>query len=58
VHDVKLAKFSGIPARNLFGLAFEPQYRGKSATYWGRWIGRGNQQVGRWSLPLSMTIAA
>jgi hypothetical protein len=58
VRDVRLAMFSGIHARNLFGVAFEPQYRGKTATYWGRWIGRGNQQVGPWSLPLSMTIAA
>jgi hypothetical protein len=55
--DVNLAKPVGLFSRNPIGVAFDPGDNKKTATYWARWANvRG--QVGPWSVPVSMTIAA
>jgi hypothetical protein len=57
VTDVNLAKNVGLFSRNPIGVAFEAADNKKVATYWARWANvRG--QVGPWSIPVSMTIAA
>lgn len=57
VTDVELAKPCGLFSRNPIGVAFEPEDNKKIATYFARWANvRG--QVGPWSSPVSMTIAA
>jgi hypothetical protein len=43
--------------RNPMVVSFDPQLRGRIATYYARWCGRKNE-FGPWSLPVSMTIAA
>ena len=55
--DVNLAKTYGLFSKNPIGVAFEHEDNQKTATYWARWANvRG--QVGPWSNPVSMTIAA
>ena len=57
VADPDLAKPCGLFSRNPIGVAFDPGDNKKVATYWARWANvRG--QVGPWSNPVSMTIAA
>jgi hypothetical protein len=51
------ADFIGKFTRNPIEVEFEPEDDGKIATYYGRWASvRG--EVGPWSLPVSMRIAA
>ena len=48
-----VAKFT----RNPIGVDFESKDGGKLATYYGRWVSRRGE-MGSWSLPVSMHIAA
>jgi len=57
VHDPTKAQFRRVIRRNKAHVSFEPSENGKVATYFARWCGpRGD--VGPWSLPVSMRIAA
>jgi hypothetical protein len=51
------ARYVGNFASNPICVQFDHRDRGKQATYFARWSGRRNE-VGQWSLPVSMTIAA
>jgi hypothetical protein len=51
------AQFYGAFTRNPISVGFAPEDDGKMATYFARWAG-GDGQVGPWSLPVSMRIAA
>jgi hypothetical protein len=55
--DPREAQFVGNYTSNPMIVTFDPGYRGKQATFFARWGGRRNQ-VGQWSLPISMTVAA
>ncbi|HEV2296747.1 MAG TPA: hypothetical protein VGR35_23095 [Tepidisphaeraceae bacterium] len=55
--DEAVAKFYGAFTRNPIGVAFNEADDGKVATYFARWADRKGQ-VGPWSLPVSMRIAA
>ncbi|MEX0776999.1 MAG: hypothetical protein WD042_14940 [Phycisphaeraceae bacterium] len=55
--DEDAAQFYGKFTRNPVGVAFAPQDDGKVATYFARWASRRGE-VGPWSLPVSMRIAA
>ncbi|MFG0328777.1 MAG: hypothetical protein ACF8PN_02655 [Phycisphaerales bacterium] len=57
VADPDLAKFHGAFTRNPIGVGFDADDDGKMATYFGRWVSRKGD-VGPWSLPISMRIAA
>jgi len=51
------ATYQGSHTRNAVRVTFPPGQDGKMATYFARWVGiRGD--VGPWSLPVSMRIAA
>jgi hypothetical protein len=55
--EPETAKPVGLFSKNPIGVAFDPEHNKKVATYWARWANvRG--QVGPWSNPVSMTIAA
>jgi hypothetical protein len=51
------ARFVGVFTSTPMVVTFDGADRGKQATYFARWCGRKNQ-VGNWSIPISMTIAA
>ncbi|CAN5540944.1 hypothetical protein BH10PLA1_BH10PLA1_02190 [soil metagenome] len=51
------ANFYGAFTKNPVGVGFDPTDNGKTATYFARWQSR-NGDVGPWSLPVSLTIAA
>lgn len=51
------AKFLGAFTRNPIGVEFAQTDDGKMATYFARWASRKGE-VGPWSLPISMRIAA
>ena len=51
------AKLVGSFTRNPIAVAFEQSDDRKKATYWARWVSRRGE-VGPWSLPASMSIAA
>jgi hypothetical protein len=55
--DPREAKFAGNYTSNPMAVTFDGADRGKQATFFARWGGRRNQ-FGRWSLPVSMTVAA
>ena len=55
--DPNDAKFVGNYTSNPMVVTFDPADRKKQATFFARWGGRRNQ-VGQWSLPISMTVAA
>lgn len=57
IGDPELAKFYGAFTRNPVGIPFDFADDGKMATYFGRWSTRKGE-VGPWSLPVSMRIAA
>ncbi len=57
VADANQARFYGKFTKNPVGVAFDPSDNGKQATYFGRWSSRRGD-VGPWSLPVTMTIAA
>jgi hypothetical protein len=57
VFDITKARFVGNYTTNPMPVIFNPEDRGKQATYFARWGGRRNE-FGQWSLPVSMTIAA
>jgi hypothetical protein len=57
VIDPDAAKFYGKFTKNPIGVAFDPTDNGKQATYFARWADRKGQ-VGPWSLPVTMAIAA
>jgi hypothetical protein len=57
VFDPAKAKFVGNFTANPMPVIFNPEDRGKQATYFARWGGKRNE-FGQWSLPVSMTIAA
>jgi hypothetical protein len=56
--SVDEAKSVGICSRNAITVRFEPDDNRKIATYWARWRGKHAGDVGPWSMPVSMTIAA
>lgn len=51
------ASFLGLYTKNPVVVAFDPADDGKMATYFARWSGKRGD-VGNWSLPVSMRIAA
>jgi hypothetical protein len=55
--DARRADSAGLFSRNLFAVECDLKHGGKTATYFGRWIGRRGDE-GPWSQPVSMTIAA
>ena len=55
--DETKARFVGAFTTNPIPVVFNPADRGKQATYFARWGGK-RAEVGQWSLPVSMTIAA
>jgi hypothetical protein len=55
--DPNTATFYGAVTRNPVPVAFNPADNGKQATYFARWADRKGQ-VGPWSLPVTMAIAA
>lgn len=55
--DDGAALFYGAFTKNPIGVAFDAADDGKVATYYARWADRKGQ-VGPWSLPVSMRIAA
>ncbi|MCC6682206.1 MAG: hypothetical protein IT445_14995 [Phycisphaeraceae bacterium] len=55
--DEDAAVFYGKFTKNPIGVAFAPGDDGKVATYFARWASRRGD-VGPWSLPISMRIAA
>jgi len=55
--DETAAQFYGNFTKNPVGVAFDPADDGKVATYFARWQSRRGD-VGPWSLPVSMRIAA
>ena len=55
--DPREARFVGNFTSNPMTVTYAGRDRGKQATFFARWCGRRNQ-VGQWSLPVSMTIAA
>ncbi len=57
VTDVALAKPCGIFSKNPIGVAFDNADNKKVASYFGRWADTKGE-VGPWSLPISMAIAA
>jgi hypothetical protein len=57
VADPSAAAFHGAFTKNPVGVAFDAADDGKVATYFGRWASRTGE-VGPWSLPVSMRIAA
>jgi len=57
VDDPALASFQGAHTRNPIGVGFTAPDDGKVATYFARWASRKGE-VGPWSLPISMRIAA
>ena len=57
VTDESAAQFYGAFTRNPVGVAFGAEDDGKVATYFARWATRRGD-VGPWSLPVSMRIAA
>jgi hypothetical protein len=57
VIDPSSAQFYAAVTRNPVGVAFDSADNGKMATYFARWADRKGQ-VGPWSLPVSMGIAA
>jgi hypothetical protein len=52
-----LAKFVGKFTKNPISVEFGAEDNGKQATYFGRWSNRKGE-VGPWSLPISLAIAA
>lgn len=57
VTSPETATYQGSHTRNAVRVTFPPGQDGKMATYFARWVGiRGD--VGPWSLPVSMRIAA
>lgn len=50
-------KFYGLATRQPFAVTLNPADKGKTATYYCRWITRTGL-VGPWSTPVSMTVAA
>jgi hypothetical protein len=56
-NDETTAQLYGQFTKNPVGVAFDPADDGKVATYFGRWVSRKGD-VGPWSLPVSMRIAA
>jgi hypothetical protein len=57
IFDPAKARFVGNFTSNPMPVFFNPEDRGKQATYFARWGGKRNE-FGQWSLPASMTIAA
>jgi hypothetical protein len=57
VFDVSLARPSGLFTKNPIGIEFDPADDRKKATHFGRWVSRRGD-VGPWSMPVCMTIAA
>jgi hypothetical protein len=57
VRDPELAHYCGGASRNGFEVSYEHEDDGKVATYFGRWVSRRGD-VGPWSLPVSMRVAA
>jgi len=57
IDDPDAAQFYGKFTKNPVGVAFDASDKGKEATYFARWSDRKGQ-VGPWSLPVNMTIAA
>jgi hypothetical protein len=57
VADPTAAQFYGAFTRNPVPVGFDPGDDGKMATYFARWASRRGD-VGPWSLPVSMRIAA
>jgi hypothetical protein len=57
IADPDLASFYGNFTRNPVAASFSAADRGKIATYYARWQGKRGD-VGPWSLPVSMAIAA
>jgi hypothetical protein len=57
VADPAQAKFIGKFTKNPMSVDFAPTDNGKQATYFARWSSRRGE-VGPWSLPISMSIAA
>ncbi|MGH7178722.1 MAG: hypothetical protein ACREJC_15195 [Tepidisphaeraceae bacterium] len=55
--DEDKAEFYGAFTKNPVGVGFKPEDDGKMATYFARWASRKGD-VGPWSLPVSMRIAA
>jgi hypothetical protein len=55
--DETKARFVGAFTTNPIPVVFNPADRGLQATYFARWGGK-RAEVGQWSLPVSMTIAA
>ena len=55
--DEDQAQFIGLFTKNPAVVAFTPEDDGKCATYFCRWSGKRGD-VGPWSLPVSMRIAA
>lgn len=54
--SLAIARSVGSFTRSRFIVDHQPEDNGKTATYWGRWVGSRND-VGPWSLPTSLTIA-
>jgi hypothetical protein len=50
-------KFYGLATKQPFAVTLNPADKGKTATYYARWITRTGL-VGPWSSPVSMTVAA
>jgi hypothetical protein len=57
VRDAEQARPAGMYTRNPVGVGFSHSDDRKKATYFGRWVSRRGE-VGPWSLPASMSIAA
>jgi hypothetical protein len=57
VIDPDAAQFYGAVTRNPVAVGFDAADNGKMATYFARWADRKGQ-VGPWSLPVTMAIAA
>jgi len=57
VNDPSLAKFVGKFTKNPISVEFTAAQNGLQATYFARWSSRRGD-VGPWSLPVSMAIAA
>jgi hypothetical protein len=55
--DPKSARHYGNFTRNQIVVNFDSKHRRKTATYFARWSGQRGD-VGPWSIPVSMTIAA
>lgn len=54
--SLAIARSVGSFTRSRFSVEHKPEDNGRTATYWGRWVGSRND-VGPWSLPVSLTIA-